>query len=461
VRDNALGEVAVQLTRVGGVVYLARHLEPADFGLYRILLVISAVAALTNEAGIPEALIQRKLLHADHEATGWWISLTIGLLTSTMLFFGAPLIAGALLMPRLAAQVRLLVLPLVLVTISTTGNARLRRSFQFGAIALADTIAELVFVVCAIFLQAFCHLPRWSLAGGLSARFCVQASIVLLASRYIPRQLPRRKAASELASFAFPVWAGGAIVTLSANADYLMIGRILGSTVLGYYSIAWYLLRFIPDRLYKVAGRVTLPLFSQMQDDNNALRKHYCDFVESISRLLFPIMTGLAVAAPVVVQALYGVRWEPAAVPLRVLALGLILVGMTIAIGPIYCAKGRPVIDLYVHSVHLVLIVVTLFFVAPMGLVPASIAMSAIEGAIAISGQMIANWLIGQRLSELCKAVVPGLRNAVLAALATEIGCAIASGMNVPTAASLIVVGALPALMMAWLELPRVIRQYR
>ena len=107
------------------------------------------------------------------------------------------------------------------------------------------------------------------------------------------------------------------------------------------------------------------------------------------------------------------------------------------------------------------LIVVTLFFVAPMGLLPATIAMSAIEGTIAIIGELIANRLIDLRLSQLFKALLPGLRNAALAALATEVGGAIASGMNVHTVESLIVVCALPALMMAWLELPRVIRQYR
>ena len=64
-----MGEVSVQVTRVAGIVFLARQLEPSDFGLYRIVLIICAFAILINEAGMSEALIQRKMLHASHEAT--------------------------------------------------------------------------------------------------------------------------------------------------------------------------------------------------------------------------------------------------------------------------------------------------------------------------------------------------------------------------------------------------------
>jgi PST family polysaccharide transporter len=147
-----LGEVSVQVTRVAGIVFLARQLEPSDFGLYRIVLIICAFAILINEAGMSEALIQRKMLHASHEATAWWISLLMGLVTAAVLYFGAPLVARLLIMPRLTEQLRLLTLPIILASISSTGGALLKRSFRFGAIALADSIAELSFFAVTIIL---------------------------------------------------------------------------------------------------------------------------------------------------------------------------------------------------------------------------------------------------------------------------------------------------------------------
>jgi lipopolysaccharide exporter len=454
VRNNAIGEVAVQLSRVGGIVYLARHLDPSDFGLYRMLLVISSILILIIEAGIPESLIQRKMLTSEHEATGWWISAVIGFVSSVTLYQLAPLLSRLLMMPRLDEQLRLLCVPILLVSASTVPGARLRRTFRFGSIAFADTLAELAFLVCAILLLVRYDSPRWSLCGGLAMRYTVQAIVVLIASAYVPREPPRRKAAHELAGFAIPVLSGRLLVTLSFNADYVIIGRVLGSTTLGYYTIAWDLLRFVPDRLAKVVGRVTLPLFSQMQGDDAALRQRYCALVRDTARILLPLMIGVAVAAPQVVTVLYGAQWYPAAAPLRILAAGIALIGISIGIGSIYYAKSRPILDFYLHAARLALIVAVLSGIARFGLLPASIAMSAIEGMMAIIGQGMANSLIGLRASRLISSLIPGIRNAALAAVATEAGRIIASAANLPGGLAFALIVAMPATAIGIIEIP-------
>jgi O-antigen/teichoic acid export membrane protein len=459
VLNSALGEVSVQVTRVAGIVFLARQLEPSDFGLYRIVLIICAFAILINEAGMSEALIQRKMLHASHEATAWWISLLMGLVTAAVLYFGAPLVARLLIMPRLTEQLRLLTLPIILASISSTGGALLKRSFRFGAIALADSIAELSFFAVTIILLLYYKAPRWSLAGGLAAKTCVRAIVILASSRYVPRQLPRLSAAHDLAPFALSVWASGIIISFSSNADYFLVGRILGSSALGFYTIAWDLLRFIPDRLYIVVGRVSLPLFSQLQDNNSDLRRRYCDLVRETSRILLPLMTGLAIAAPQVIVTLYGERWAPAAEPLRVLALGLILVGIAIGTGPVYYAKGRPALDIFLHGARLVLIIAVLAVVAPMGLIAASIGMGMVEGTIAVAGQLMVNSIIELRIARLAEALAPGFRNALLAAASTQAGMLIAFEMGLPHGfLTLLVIGILPAITIGFVEMPRILK---
>jgi O-antigen/teichoic acid export membrane protein len=454
VRNNAVGEAAMQLCRVGGIVYLARHLLPSDFGLYRMLLVISAILVLLIEAGIPEALIQRKILSSEHEATGWWISAVTGLVGSAMLYLLAPLLSRLLLMPRLDEQLRLLCLPILFAAASTVSGARLRRTFRFGWIAFADTLAELAFLVGAILILVRYESPRWSLCGGLAMRYTVRAVVLLIASAYLPREGPRRQTARELAGFAMPVLSGRLLAAFSYNADYVIIGRVLGSTTLGYYTIAWDLLRFVPDRLAKIVGRVALPLFSQMQDDDAALRQRYCALVRDTARVLLPLMIGVAIAAPEVVTVLYGAQWYPAAAPLRILAVGITLMGISIGIGPIFYAKGRPIIDLYLHTARLALIVAVLSGVARFGLLPASIAMSAVEGLMTVIGQGIANWLIGLRASRMISSLTLAIRNAAVAAALTEAGRVIASAANLHDGLALALIVALPAIALGFIEAP-------
>lgn len=108
VRDNMVAEFVVQALRVGGMVVLARALSPHDFGLFKVLVVVSTFAMLINEAGIPDALIQRRDLSPAHHSTALWMSLALALLTCGLLYGGAPALAHLMKMPELRQGMRLL-----------------------------------------------------------------------------------------------------------------------------------------------------------------------------------------------------------------------------------------------------------------------------------------------------------------------------------------------------------------
>src|SRR5438552_10710844 len=138
VRDNMVGEVVVQAVRIGGLIFLARALRPQDFGLLKVLTVISMFGILLAEAGIPEALIQRNDLQREHEVTAWWSTVVIALSLVAGLYFGAPMLASIMGMSGLVFGARLLCVPLLLHGIAICAHARLQRELRFGAIALAN-----------------------------------------------------------------------------------------------------------------------------------------------------------------------------------------------------------------------------------------------------------------------------------------------------------------------------------
>ncbi|HJU11354.1 MAG TPA: oligosaccharide flippase family protein, partial [Candidatus Binataceae bacterium] len=152
VRDNMMGEVVVQLVRVGGLIFLARALRPQDFGLLKVLAIVGTFGLLLSEAGIPEALIQRPELRREHEVTAWWSTLALSSSLVTALYFGAPLLASVMGMKDLVFGVRLLCIPLLLQGIAICAHARLRRELRFGAVAVANVFAEFMFLGVALVL---------------------------------------------------------------------------------------------------------------------------------------------------------------------------------------------------------------------------------------------------------------------------------------------------------------------
>lgn len=451
VRDNVIAETVVQALRLGGMVVLARALLPADFGILKVLLVVSVVARLVNEAGIPDALVQRKELRPEHEATAWWLSVALATLAALALWVGAPAVARLMAMPELTGGARLLCIPIFLEGTVITATARLRRQLRFGVLAAADVLAEVSFLLTGLLLL-WRGQPQWSLPGGLAARFVVHAATIWLAEPRVPWGMPRIAAARELSRFALSVWGGHLLVVASTNADYVLVGRLLGSTALGFYAMAWDLLRFIPDRLHKVAGRVTLPAFCKLQDDDRALARAYLNFFGYTARVVLPIVACVAVAAPELIGTIYGRQWLPAAVPLRILVPGLALLGLRLGIGSIYYAKDHPSFDIHLNGARLVLIVLAVTALAPSGLVGVSAGMSAVEAVISVAGQGLACGLIGLRLRDLAAASWGGLRLAVACTAACAAGEALALALGLHGLPVMVAVTAGPAITFCGLQ---------
>jgi O-antigen/teichoic acid export membrane protein len=274
----------------------------------------------------------------------------------------------------------------------------------------------------------------------------------LIADPYLPREAPRVWAGRDLARFSSSATGAKLISTLSSNADFLLVGRLLGSSALGFYSMAWDLLRFIPDRLYRVAGRVTLPAFCRLQDDNERLARAYRAFFRYLAKIIIPLVTCAVIVAPELIGAIYGSQWLPAARPMRFLAPGLILLGLRCGIGSIYFTKDHPSFDTYQNGVRTLLIIAVVIPTSVIGLDAVSIGMSLVESVVTIGGVWLACVLIDLSIVRLAEEALPALVVTVLCALATVggKGLAIALDLHGATVAAFAIVPAL--LVFTWRE---------
>ncbi len=450
VRDNLLAEVVVQGLRVGGTVALARTLVPSDFGLLKLLLIVSMVAVVFSEAGIPDALIQCEDLRPEHEATAWWLTVGLTGVTLAVLYLGAPIVARALAIRHLGFAIRLICLPLMLEGTAIVSVARLSRFFRFGALALADIFAELAFLFAA-FAMIRRGRPESSLPFGLAARFATHATVVWAADRQLPRGFPRVAAAQDLGRFALSVLAGRIVTIASGNVDFVLVGRLLGATALGYYSMAWDLLRFVPDRLHRVVGRVALPAFCRLRTDFE-LKTAYCGLMHYLGHLILPFAACAAVAAPQILTTIYGHQWLPAAPPMRLLACGLALSGLRMANAPVYYARNYPSIDIFLNGARLLLIAVAVVTTAGAGLVGISASVGVVEAVISTIGQLIVCALIGLTIGDLLSTLFASLRITSVCLIATLGGAAIAATLSLPSPIALACLAVPPALAYLWLE---------
>jgi teichuronic acid exporter len=126
------------------------------------------------------------------------------------------------------------------------------------------------------------------------------------------------------------------------NADYLIVGKLLGSAPLGFYTIAFRLATLINDRISGVINRVAFPSFAALKEDPPQMVDHWFAVTKRVSLITFPILVWLAVDARDFVVLVLGRQWEPATTLLRCFCFMTVVRILSNVVGQILTAAGHP-----------------------------------------------------------------------------------------------------------------------
>jgi len=218
-------------------------------------------------------------------------------------------------------------------------------------------------------------------------------------------------------AFGVPAAGGSLLGRLVFDADYLIIGRLLGAQQLAFYTFAFKIPEFVILNVFFVILSVVYPLYSRAREDPERLRRGYLFSVRLQALYGVVAGAGLAVVAPLTVHALFGPEWAPAAAPLAALALYAALRTVGGGANEIYKAIGRPGISVTMSVVRLVILVPVLIFATRWGIGGVAWALVAISLVFALAMQGVAMRVLGLGIRPLLIAVAPAFTVAPAAAV--------------------------------------------
>jgi O-antigen/teichoic acid export membrane protein len=155
-----------------------------------------------------------------------------------------------------------------------------------------------------------------------------------------------------------------------SNVDYLVVGRFLGAVPLGIYSLAYETVIRPFTTINPILNTVTYPVFTRKQTDDSALRCGFLEVIRLISTLVFPVMAGLGVVAPLLVRVVFGEKWLAAVPIIQILCILGAARGLSNPVGSLLLAKGKVEVSFRWNVFLAVGNTATLWFVAPKGLHP-------------------------------------------------------------------------------------------
>lgn len=329
-----------QALNVVVVMVLTRLLAPDAFGLVALAMAVMAILEVFRESGFNDSLIQKADLRQEHLDTIYTVSLGIGVAITVVVAATSGLIAAAFGEPALADVIWALAALPTLASLNATKNAMLRKEMRFELITLVAFVSTASTAALAVVL-ALMNYGVWSLvakalAGPVVAFLCYR--FIRVSSAHIGFS---RQAFRELSTVSFYVLGTNLLNIVSRRADDLIVGGFLGTTALGYYSIAYNLLLSLTRILIRTINGVTLPVFSKLQADPIKLGNAFRRIVTTTTIVTIPTFAWCSLNAHDVIRVLYGPDWSPSGDVFRILALVGMLHSVTFFQSSVLLGAGK------------------------------------------------------------------------------------------------------------------------
>jgi O-antigen/teichoic acid export membrane protein len=310
----------IQLLSWASTVIVARILSPSDFGLMGMATVYLGLIALINEFGLTAAVLRGRELGAEQLAQLGGFGVCIGAAFTLASMIAAFPVAAFYGEPAVRTIILVLSLNFVLTSLGVLPRALLARDLRFQVLAAIDGAANVVQIAATLVL-AILGLRYLALVFG-SLLASVTGATLALAIRGHRLAWPRSfRSISDSVRVGWHVVVGRLAWYTYQNADFAIVGRVLGKAVLGTYTLGWEIATVPVERVSALVGQVTPGIFSAVQSDRPLLRRYYLAVVQGLSFITFPAAAGLTLTAPVLIPVVLGEHWRPAIIPLQLLAV--------------------------------------------------------------------------------------------------------------------------------------------
>jgi O-antigen/teichoic acid export membrane protein len=354
--------------------------------------------------GLSAGLIQRKNLESRHVNACFWVSLAVGVLFCLMTILVSARVASFFNEPRLDSILKVSSLIFILGGLMVVPQSLLTRDIRLKEIAYAGILSEIMSDAAAI-AAAFSGLGVWSL---VLKNIVLNSALIIIywaIHPWRPSLALDLTGFREIFNYSSNVMGTNIVNYAGSNIDTLAIGKILGSTPLGYYSVAVQMVSFPMRKVSLIMVGAVFPVFSRVQDDHEKLRKGYLKATHFISLMTFPAISCLFIAAPEFITIALGPKWFPAIMPLRILCIAGFFGAVFVLVNPVFLSKGRSDLSFKVTALALIINAGAILLAVPYGIAGVALAVALVGLLMGTVRQLMVNKLINLPAEEFIKSI--------------------------------------------------------
>ncbi len=328
-----------QLVRVLFVLVLAFFLTPREFGIGVQGTIYITLIQLLLEQGFEQTLIQRPAVEPLHYRTVATVNMALAVVGTALTFVFAEPLARAFDTPELADVLRVLTLAAFFKAAQIVQVAKLSRRLDFKHLAFSQLTAPLISSAAGI-VGAMAGMSYWAVV--LQAVLQQALTLVFLVRWAGPVSFGwSTRHLRDLSGTGIRLFLSRVLAFVGSNADNILVGLYLGARALAFYALSYRFITLALQTVGRMVNVVALPLFSRLQDDPARIGRGLLMATSAVATVSFPGLMLLILVAPVAVPLTFGPEWEPAVVPMQILAVTAMLRLVLSLMGPLAVAIDR------------------------------------------------------------------------------------------------------------------------
>ena len=441
----AAGFGARQVINWLSMLVLVRLLDPHAFGVMALAFTVVSALEYLRGSGVWAALVHRRRDVEEAAASAFVYLVVSSVVVYLACFASAPFVARAFHASSLNGVLRAFAFVLVIGGLSTVPSALLSRDLRYSAATVIDLGSAGIQIAVSIGL-AFAGAGVWSLVAG----YLVSGTFETAALWYIVGWPSVRKARWSMLRelFRYGRFAGAANIAtfVSGTVDTISVGRILGATATGFYSVAFRLGTMPESLIHAVIVKAMFPAFAIVHQDREAFRRIFVGHAQRLALFVLPTTIFIVLAAKPIVLALLGPEWTSVVTPLRILAAFALVRAVSATTNAVFRGAGRPNLAMWFAGANVLLLVPGLILlVPPLELTGASIAVLGSMTATALPAAVRMIRLVGLPAIDLVQTLRAPFACSAILALLLALLLPATNGMRPAVAVIVLVVGGIAA----------------
>lgn len=425
---------AGRLISLATLAVLARLLAPQDFGLLAFALVFIGYLETVGDLGTGMALIFWPERWRDVAQLTFMISLVTGFFWLGVAVLAAPAVADFFGSPDDAAVLRALAWTFPIRALGNTHDALLQRKLRFRT-RLVPELALILGKAAVSVTMALAGFGVWSLVWGQVVGQGLWTVSLWTMVRWRPTLSFPRELVGPVFGYGRGIIAVNVLAAVVHHADIVVVGRMLGTVVLGFYQMAYRLPDIAVTLLVRVTSKVLFPAISRLHAGGSHLAGLYLSALRHLSLLTLPAAVALVLLARPAVMTVFGEQWLPSVPILRVLGVYTGLRALGSCTGDFLKGTGRPGVLAALGALRAVVLVPALIMAGLRDAVTVALALAAVTALTTLLNFYVASVLAAFPPRALVAALRPSL--AVTAVLAATLALWVRLAGGLPAALQL------------------------